>query len=91
MSLSNAERQKRYRQKLKQQASNPLRNDSELKDAIYRAYYKAYWRLHNPDFSKCMHYQEGVSSFRKYIESELGINLGLVGITVRHAVGPKKP
>lgn len=76
MALSNAERQKRYRQKLQSQAANPLRNDDELIEALYRAYHKAYWRKHNPDFQKCMHYQEGVSSLRYYIESELGIDLG---------------
>lgn len=76
MALSNAERQKLHRQKLKAQIANPLRNDDELIEAIFRAYHSAYCRLHNPSFSNCMHYQEGVQSFRRSIEKELGINLG---------------
>ncbi|MDP5135487.1 hypothetical protein ORJ04_05935 [Rheinheimera baltica] len=76
MALSNAERQRLHRHKVKTLLSNPLRNDDELKDALYRAYYKAYWRVHNPDFASCSHYQEGVSWMRRYIEKELGIDLG---------------
>ncbi|PKM20083.1 MAG: hypothetical protein CVV11_00780 [Gammaproteobacteria bacterium HGW-Gammaproteobacteria-15] len=76
MALSNSERQKLHRQRIKSRLSTPLRNDEELKEALHRAYYKAYWRVHNPDFAKCMDYQEGVTWLRRYIESELGIELG---------------
>lgn len=76
MALTNAERQKLHRQRIKSQLSSPLRNDDDLKDALYRAYHKAYWRTHNSDFQKCMHYQEGVAWMRRYLESELGIDLG---------------
>lgn len=76
MALSNAERQKLHREKLKAQISNPLRNDEELKEALNRAFHSAYWRKHNPDFANCCFYQDGVQWAFNYIQKELGIDLG---------------